>query len=105
MEAFDDNDFIFSCLNNNPEASINTNPINYSVWRTNNNWEFTHFYLPFEQGYTEFYGKPRYFTRSNNSIIFHALKYNGYFILENMEILVFHKESLIILCLKIIHID
>mgnify|MGYP003494601776 FL=1 len=82
MEAFDDNDFIFSCLNNNPEASINTNPINYSVWRTNNNWEFTHFYLPFEQGYTEFYGKPRYFTRSNNSIIFHALKYNGYFILE-----------------------
>lgn len=46
MEAFDDNDFIFSCLNNNPETSINTNPINYSVWRTNNNWEFTHFYLP-----------------------------------------------------------
>lgn len=73
---------IAGIYHNNPEASINTNPINYSVWRTNNNWEFTHFYLPFEQGYTEFYGKPRYFTRSNNSIIFHALKYNGYFILE-----------------------
>lgn len=80
MEAFDDNDFLFSCLNNNPEAKINMNPINYSVWRTNNDWKFTHFYLPFEQGYTELYGKTRYFTRSNNSIIFHALKYNGYFI-------------------------
>lgn len=80
MEAFDDDDFLFSCLNNNPEARINMNPINYSVWRTNNDWKFTHFYLPFEQGYTELYGKPRYFTRSNDSIIFHALKYNGYFI-------------------------
>ena len=80
MEAFDDNDFLFSCLNNNPKARINMNPINYSVWRTNNDWKFTHFYLPFEQGYTELYGKPRYFTRSNDSIIFHALKYNGYFI-------------------------
>lgn len=80
MEAFDDNDFLFSRLNNNPEARINMNPINYSVWRTNNDWKFTHFYLPFEQGYTELYGKPRYFTRSNDSIIFHALKYNGYFI-------------------------
>lgn len=86
MEAFDDNDFLFSCLNNNPAARISMNPINYSVWRTNKDWKFTHFYLPIEQGYTEFYGKPRYFTRSNNSIIFHALKYNGYFVFTKSDI-------------------
>lgn len=79
MEAFDDNDFLFTCLNNNPEARVNMNPINYSVWRTNKEWEITHCYLPVEQEYTEFYGKPRYFTRSNYGIVFHALKYNGYF--------------------------
>lgn len=86
MEAFDDNDFLFTYLSNNPEAHIDYKPIGFAVWRTNEHWEITHQYLPVDKDYTELYGKSRYFTRSGHNIVFHALKYNGYFIFSENEI-------------------
>lgn len=90
MEAFNDNDFLFTCLNNNPDVQIPANPIDFAVWRTDGHWHTTHKYLPVEKGYTELYGKPRYFTKYNDDIVFHALKYDGFFVFSQKSSPVFH---------------
>lgn len=90
MEAFDDNDFLFTCLNNNPEVQVPVCPIDFAVWRTDKDWHITHKYLPVEEGYTELYGKQRYFTKHNDDIVFHALKYDGFFIFSQESNPVFH---------------
>ncbi|MDE6449585.1 MAG: 6-bladed beta-propeller [Muribaculaceae bacterium] len=79
MEAYDDDAFLFTWLSNNPEAPKPSSAIDNAVWLTDGDFNITETYLPVEDNYTEIYGKARYFTKHGNDIIFHALKYNGYF--------------------------
>lgn len=79
MEAFDDDSFLFTWLSNNPEAPKPENASDNAVWRTDGDFNTVETYLPVEDDYAEMYGKKRYFTRHGEDIIFHALKYDGYF--------------------------
>ncbi len=79
MEAFDDDSFLFTWLNNNPKAVKPKNVFNNAVWQTDGEFNVIESYLPVEDDYVEMYGKRRYFTRHGKDIIFHALKYEGYF--------------------------
>lgn len=79
MEAYDDESFLFTWLNNNPQASRPSSNPNCAVWQTDSNFNIVETYLPIEDDYVESYGKQRYFTWHSNNIIFHALKYDGYF--------------------------
>lgn len=90
MEAFNDDDFLFTCLRNNPEAQMSMASVDYAVWRTDGKWQINKKYLPVEKEYTEMYGKTRYFTRHGEDIIFHCLKYDGFFIFPSDGEPVFH---------------
>lgn len=90
MEAFDDNDFLFTCLNNNPDVKVSPSPVDFAVWRTDSHWQITDKYLPVEKEYTELYGKSRYFTRYKHDIVFHSFQYDGFFTFSRKEDPVFH---------------
>lgn len=80
IEALSDDDFLFTCLNVNPDAKILPKPINYAVWRTNADMEIMDTYLPVSDEYTEMIGKTRYFGKdSDGNVIFQMYKYPGYF--------------------------
>lgn len=80
IEALSDDDFLFTCLNLNPDAKILPKPINYAVWRTNGEMEITDKYLPVSDEYTEMIGKSRYFSKDKDgNVAFHMYKYPGYF--------------------------
>lgn len=54
MEAFDDNDFLFTCLNNNPDVKVSPSPVDFAVWRTDSHWQITDKYLPVEKNIRNF---------------------------------------------------
>lgn len=80
IEAFSDNDFLFTCLNSSPEAKIVPKPIDYAVWHTDSLMEVKHTYLPLPENHVEMIGKRKYFVKDNKgNITFHCYKYPGYF--------------------------
>lgn len=54
MEAFDDNDFLFTCLNNNPDVKVSPSPVDFAVWSTDSHWQITDKYLPVEKNIRNF---------------------------------------------------
>ncbi len=90
MEAFDDDTFLFTWLSNNPDAPKPDSAPEYAVWKTDNDFRIINTYLPVENDYNEMYGKSRYFTKHGDEIIFHSLKYNGYFSFTKKDELKFH---------------
>ncbi len=80
IEALSDDDFLFTCLNINPDAMIEPKPLNYAVWRTNGDMEITDKYIPVSDDYFEMIGKSRYFSKDKDgNVAFHMYKYPGYF--------------------------
>lgn len=79
MEAYDDETFLFTWLSNNPDAPKPKLAPDYAVWQTDSNFNLVNTYLPIEKDYNEMYGKQRYFSKHGDEIIFHTLKYDGYF--------------------------
>lgn len=79
MEAYDDDTFLFTCLNNNPNSPKPPLALDYAVWQTDGDFNVTEKYFPVEDDYAEIYGKRRYFTRDGSDIVFHAFRYDGYF--------------------------
>ena len=80
VEIFSDNDFLFTCLNNNPDSEIVPKPMDYAVWRTDSTMAVTHTYLPLPENYCEMIGKRRYFTKDiEGNINFHCYRYPGFF--------------------------
>lgn len=90
MEAYNDDAFLFSWLSNNPDAPKPSSVIDYAVWQTNGNFNITETYLPLQDDDVEMYGKTLYFTRHDGDIIFHALKYHGYFSFAENQPPIFH---------------
>lgn len=80
VEAFDDENFLFTLIRNNKEAKFDIDHnIDYAVWKTNGDWEIQKYYLPITGNYVEMYGKQRFFTKNGDAILFHTLKDNGYY--------------------------
>jgi len=91
IEAFDDGDFLFTCMNVPPDAPIIPKPIDFAVWRTNERMEITDKYLPLPEDHIEFIGKRRYFNRdAKGNINFHTYRYNGFFTIYKDDSIKFH---------------
>lgn len=80
VEAFSDNDFLFTFLNTNKHASSNYSQPLYAVWRTDSLMNVTGEYIPYEKDYAEMIGKPYYFMKSGDKIAFHLFRDNGYYV-------------------------
>lgn len=80
MEAFDDDTFLFTMIRNNRDAKFDIeHDIETGVWETNGRWEVTKSYIHMSGDYCEMYGKQRFFTKNDDTIIFHTLKDSGYY--------------------------
>lgn len=86
LEAFDDNNFLFTMLENNPDGKMEADGNNYAVWRTDSLWNTTATYLPYEKGYHEMTGKEVYFTMTDANIIFHSFMKDGYYTFDSKGI-------------------
>lgn len=81
MECLSDNEFLFTCLQNNPEAKFDMPQPQAAVWKTDSTFSnILHEYLPYPEGYCEMIGKRQYFTRSGKDIVFHSYQNEGCFI-------------------------
>lgn len=87
LEAFDDNNLLFTMLENNPNGQVEANGHNYAVWRTDSLGKIIDSYLPYEKGYYEMIGKEVYFTVSGDNTIFHSFKKDGYYTFDSKGIL------------------
>ncbi|MDE6158649.1 MAG: 6-bladed beta-propeller [Bacteroidaceae bacterium] len=80
LEAFDDNNFLFTMLKNNPVGKLDFENTCHSVWRTDSLWSVTGRYLPYDSNYYEMVGKNTYFTIGvDNKIVFHTFKDDGFY--------------------------
>ncbi len=79
FEAFSDENFLFTCLRNNPDATIQPKPIDYALWRTDGKWNILDKYLPVAEDYYELTGKQRYFSHTGSQIRFHTFSAGGYY--------------------------
>lgn len=80
LEAFDDNNFLFTMLKNNPASKLDFENTCHSVWRTDSLWSVTDRYLPYDSNYYEMVGKNTYFTIGvDNKIVFHTFKDDGFY--------------------------
>lgn len=87
LEAFDDNNLLFTMLENNPNGQVEANGHNYAVWRTDSLGKIIDSYLPYEKGYYEMIGKEVYFTVSGDNTIFHSFMKDGYYTFDSKGIL------------------
>lgn len=90
MEAFDDDTFLFTWVGNNPDAPKPALAPDYALWQTDGDFNIKKTFFPVEDGYLERYKQMRYFNRSSSDIIFHLLKYGGYFSLAKDKQPVFY---------------
>lgn len=82
IEAFDDENFLFTQIKNNPEAVLSSKQQPASgVWSTNGDWKLTADLITVPDDHYEMYGKGTYFFRSGDKIYFHTLWNNGYYVL------------------------
>lgn len=86
LEAFDDNNFLFTMLANNPHGKVEAKAQNYAVWRTDSMWKIKNSYIPYDKGYYEMSGKNIYFTVSGKDIIFHSFLKDGYYTFDTKGI-------------------
>ncbi len=80
IEAFDDNNFLFSFIkcNDDPNGGPNIPAKDFAVWRTDSKMIAQEYYLPLPENYCQL-GKWRWFTKHGDSIYFSYLKHDGYF--------------------------
>ncbi|MBD5325261.1 MAG: 6-bladed beta-propeller [Bacteroides sp.] len=80
IEAFSDNDFLFTCMSSSPDSHITPKPIDFAVWRTDSTMEVKQTYLPLPENHVEMIGKRVYFVKDNSgNINYHFYGYPGYF--------------------------
>lgn len=81
MECLSDNEFLFTCLPNNPDVEFDMVQPKVAVWKTDSTFvNILHEYFPYSKDYCEMVGKHVYFTRSGKNIVFHSFQNRGCFI-------------------------
>lgn len=81
IESFGNNQFLFTCIQNNPKGKLSINQPNAAVWTTDSTFQtIKNYYFKIPKDYYEIVGKNYYFTRSKESVIFHTYKNNGFYI-------------------------
>ncbi|MDE6222336.1 MAG: 6-bladed beta-propeller [Muribaculaceae bacterium] len=94
IEAFSDNDFLFTCMASHPDSQIIPKPIDFAVWRTDSTMEVKQTYLPLPENHYELIGKRVYFVKDNQgNINFHFYEYPGYFTFTPNNELQYHHIS------------
>lgn len=94
IEAFSDNDFLFTCMASHPNSQIIPKPIDFAVWRTDSAMEIKQTYLPLPENHYELIGKRVYFVKDNQgNINFHFYEYPGYFTFTPNNELQYHHIS------------